>query len=146
MVSLEVKRNFSGVLRIHDLRMKLIQHMKFQWSQLRVYKNITLYGSFKKSMLKWDLGYVYSIWLHPKMNIGYKWGGNFGLPIAPEESIQIPIKNSSPYMATKNDTIFDTRFLGTKKYKLQKKLFNIKIFFYWVWLVFNIGWLKCNCL
>ena len=29
-----------------------------------------------------------------------------------------------------NDSIFDTRFLGTKKYKLQKKLFNIKKFFY----------------
>ena len=35
--------------------------MKFQRSQLRVYKNITLYRSFKKSMLKKDLDYVYAI-------------------------------------------------------------------------------------
>ena len=35
--------------------------MKFQRSHLRVYKNIALYRLFKKSMLKWELDYVYEV-------------------------------------------------------------------------------------
>ena len=61
--------------------------------------------------------------------------GDFGLPIDPEESIQIPnqkmaTKNNLLKNHKKNDTIFDTRFFGTENTKLQKKLFNIKNFFY----------------
>ena len=46
---------FKVVKNIIELKIPI----KFQWSQLGVYKNITLYRSFKKSMLKWELGYVY---------------------------------------------------------------------------------------
>ena len=73
--------------------------------------------------------------------------GDFGLPIDPEESIQIPnqkmatknnlltlplrsVRPSVKKTTKKNDTIFDTRFFGTENTKLQKKLFNIKNFFY----------------
>ena len=58
---------FKVVKNIIELKIPI----KFQWSQLGVYKNITLYRSFKKSMLKWEIDYVYGIWLHLKMDIGY---------------------------------------------------------------------------
>ena len=50
--------------------------------------------------------------------------------------IQLPITkentrgNLDPKNQPKNDTIFDTKFFGTENTKLQKKLFNIKNFFY----------------
>ena len=41
--------------------------MKFQRSHSMVYKNIALYRSFKKSMLKWEIDYVYEV------KVGWKW-------------------------------------------------------------------------
>jgi len=53
----------------------------------------------------------------------------FCFKIAPKNTNNTPLYQlRSTY--GKNDSIFDTGFLGTKKYKLQKKLFNIKNFFY----------------
>ena len=57
---------FSGFKVVKNI-IELKIPMKFQWSHPRVYKNITLYRSFKKSMLKWDINYDYGV------SVGEKW-------------------------------------------------------------------------
>nr|DAX70540.1 MAG TPA: hypothetical protein [Caudoviricetes sp.] len=50
---------------------------------------------------------------------------NFWISIDPGESIQITNQKFSPYMATKNDTIFDTSFFWVPKIQNFKKSYLI---------------------
>ena len=65
--------------------------MKFQWSHPMVYKNITLYRSFKKSMLKWDLDYVYEV----KLDLKWIWFKNFWFKLVWKAASNLPQKIDS---------------------------------------------------
>ena len=75
------------------------------------------------------LGYL----IRSKNDIGFKWSGNFGFycpgGVHPDLKIKMTTKKHPLKKPLKIDTIFETRFFWYKKFKFQKKLFNIKKFF-----------------